>query len=104
MRTVTPFSLPWLDMAAREVPFRTALFWRRPARPCGCDRKYCNKPLAERTVCEAALLTGLSAGQISNNTIGNPAHAKECQQEVLNDMAKLGLVGEADIADCAREP
>jgi membrane peptidoglycan carboxypeptidase len=70
----------------------TAYFGRGVWGISAAARYYCDKPLAELNICDAALLATLP--------FGHPVHAKERQQFVLRAMAKLGLASDTDLAGC----
>ncbi len=58
-------------------------------------RAYFNKPLAELSIAEMAMLAGVPQNPARHNPVSNPKRAKQRQQAVLRRMHELGYITEA---------
>lgn len=81
----------------------TRSFGKGVLGPATAAERYFNKPFAELDLCEAAMLAPISYDPYSN-PIADPAGAKKRQRALLDDMAQLGLISEADRERCQTKP
>ncbi len=65
---------------------------------------YYNKPLAELSIAESAMLAGLPKAPSRNNPISNPETATQRRDYVLNRMLKLGSIDEVTHAQAVSTP
>lgn len=84
-----------------EAWLATAYFGKNIFGVSAAAEKYHGKPLSELTLCEGAVLASIPKASIYN-PVDYPDRAKERQQAVLEEMLRLGLIGEADRRACGR--
>ncbi|MFM2088160.1 MAG: hypothetical protein RLZZ237_3029 [Pseudomonadota bacterium] len=65
---------------------------------------YFDKPLAELTVAEAAMLAGLPKAPSAYNPVANPTRAKLRQRYILQRMRELGYITQAEYDAAVAEP
>ncbi len=74
----------------------TAYFGKNTYGIQAAAQKYCNKPLAELSIREAAMLAPIPATP-SLNPVDQPAQAEERQRAVLDKMVERGWADAADV-------
>ncbi|UCV08387.1 penicillin-binding protein 1A [Dechloromonas denitrificans] len=67
-------------------------------------RTYFNKPLAELTLAEAAMLAGIPQNPAKHNPAVNPVRAKARQELVLKRMLHLGKITQAEHDEAVGQP
>ncbi len=68
------------------------------------SRYYFGKDAAELTVCDAAVLAGISNSPSAYDPVKNPAAAKEKRDSILESMYEVGYLTEAEYYSCLSQP